>query len=691
MLDELAAAHAGGVPRGRERRLGRGRKPRDGPPGAGRSRPSGGWPGWASPTPNARRAAARDPALAGLSTRSRTFRRRPGRRARAASPIPTWRCSGLVRLLEARPPAAQPPLPADCAPCSAPAARPRDRLLAVLDRRRRSATTSPGTRRTGPSCSADGRPPSRPRTAPAPRCSAPSAPTPRRRAGRGARHRRSAAGARRAARRLPPAAARDRRARPGRPRPSPPPSPTSRATLADLAAAALEAALAVARAELPAGSAPCRIAVLAMGKCGGRELNYVSDVDVIYVVEPARTGEGRSREAADEQGALATGTRLAARPGARLLRADGRGHAVAGRRRAAPRGQARPAGAHARQPPRLLPALGRDLGVPGAAQGAPRRGRRRLGQAYLGAIRPLVWRAAEREHFVEDVQAMRRRVEEHVPAKEAGRQLKLGPGRPARRRVQRAAAAAGARPGRPAAADRQHARGARGARHLRLRRARRRRRARPRLPVRCGRWSTGIQLYRLRRTHLVPTDPADLRRLGRAMQPGRATRPGELEAQWHRHALEVRRLHEKLFYRPSARRRRPAHRPTRCGSRPTPRGAARRPGLPRPRGRAAPPQRAHRGGEPARGDPAAAAAGAARLVRRRRRPRRRPARVPPAVGGAGHDALVPQDAARLRRGGRADGPRAVGEPARGAAAREGARRPSRCSATTTSSCRARAR
>jgi len=58
-----------------------------------------------------------------------------------------------------------------------------------------------------------------------------------------------------------------------------------------------------------------------------------------------------------------------------------------------------------------------------------------------------------------------------------------------------------------------------------------------------------IQLYRLRRTHLVPDDPADLRRLGRSF--GFRRKPAqELEDLWHRHALEVRLLHEKLFYRP---------------------------------------------------------------------------------------------------------------------------------------------
>src|SRR5215469_9767031 len=60
--------------------------------------------------------------------------------------------------------------------------------------------------------------------------------------------------------------------------------------LAGLADAVLEAALAIARAELPADAAPTRLAIIAMGKCGARELNYASDVDVIFVAEPAADG-----------------------------------------------------------------------------------------------------------------------------------------------------------------------------------------------------------------------------------------------------------------------------------------------------------------------------------------------------------------------------------------------------------------
>src|SRR5690606_11237836 len=58
-----------------------------------------------------------------------------------------------------------------------------------------------------------------------------------------------------------------------------------------------------------------------------------------------------------------------------------------------------------------------------------------------------------------------------------------------------------------------------------------------------------VQLHRLRRTHLVPDDAGDLRRLGRALRL-RTDPVGEITALWRRHAREVRRIHEKLFYRP---------------------------------------------------------------------------------------------------------------------------------------------
>jgi glutamate-ammonia-ligase adenylyltransferase len=56
-----------------------------------------------------------------------------------------------------------------------------------------------------------------------------------------------------------------------------------------------------------------------------------------------------------------------------------------------------------------------------------------------------------------------------------------------------------------------------------------------------------LQLRQLRRTHLLPTDPGERRRIARAMgYRDQATWQTELE----RHGREVRRIHEKLFYRP---------------------------------------------------------------------------------------------------------------------------------------------
>ena len=51
-----------------------------------------------------------------------------------------------------------------------------------------------------------------------------------------------------------------------------------------------------------------------------------------------------------------------------------------------------------------------------------------LGRQYVEMVQPMVWSAVERDGFVEDTQAMRRRVIDHIPAHHAERQLKLGSG-----------------------------------------------------------------------------------------------------------------------------------------------------------------------------------------------------------------------------------------------------------------------
>src|SRR5262249_50945105 len=166
--------------------------------------------------------------------------------------------------------------------------------------------------------------------------------------------------------------------------------------LAALAAAVLEAALATARAEIPHDSAPCRLAVIAMGKCGARELNYASDVDVIFVAEPVTEDTGEA------------GLKTAARRAAGVVRVCGR---------STPEGSRFPRGRHLRPEGRhgpLVRTLASHLAYydrwaktwefQALLKARPCAGDLDLGEKYTAAVTPLVWRASQRENFVEDVQ-----------------------------------------------------------------------------------------------------------------------------------------------------------------------------------------------------------------------------------------------------------------------------------------------
>ncbi len=101
--------------------------------------------------------------------------------------------------------------------------------------------------------------------------------------------------------------------------------------------------------------------MIAMGKCGGRELNYVSDVDVLFVAEPL--------EGEPEEPALRTATQLAAAT-MRICSA----HTAEGTlwpvdAGAAAGGQGRARWSAPWTATSRTTALGQDLGVPGAAQG----------------------------------------------------------------------------------------------------------------------------------------------------------------------------------------------------------------------------------------------------------------------------------------------------------------------------------
>jgi glutamate-ammonia-ligase adenylyltransferase len=302
--------------------------------------------------------------------------------------------------------------------------------------------------------------------------------------------------------------------------------------LTTLAEAALKAGVAVAEEEVGPHDGTA-LAVIAMGKCGGRELNYVSDVDVIFV------GEGNAQVATRLARAMMRILGNACFDVDASLRPEGKagvlvrtleGHSAYYRKWA------------------------RTWEFQALLKARPVAGDAELGRRYAEIISPMVWAAADRENFVSDVQEMRRRVEGHVPSELAERELKLGRGglRDVEFAVQLlqlvhgrvdpklrsqstmealAALGDGGYVGRSDAAEL-------GTSYEFLRTVEHR-----------------LQLRRLRRTHLFPesSDAAELRLLARAIgiRPVGGRSEGEvLLAEFRRYLQLIRRLHEKLFYRP---------------------------------------------------------------------------------------------------------------------------------------------
>ncbi|MFU8854136.1 bifunctional [glutamine synthetase] adenylyltransferase/[glutamine synthetase]-adenylyl-L-tyrosine phosphorylase [Micromonospora sp. SL1-18] len=305
------------------------------------------------------------------------------------------------------------------------------------------------------------------------------------------------------------------------------------AALSGLADATLAAAYELAVDELPEGTPRPRLAVVAMGKCGGEELNYVSDVDVIFVA------------AADDDLSAATlvATRLiqvcglVAWPVDAALRPEGsRGPLV------------RTLASHLAYYGRWA----RTWEFQALLKARPAAGDLDLAREWIEALAPLVWTAAERPEAVEDVRAMRRKIIDNIPPKEQEREIKRGPGglRDIEFAVQLLQLVHGRgdeslrAPGTIPALRALVAGGYVG-------------RADGEALLRGYRFLRGVehrlQLQGLRRTHTVPTEPAALRwlaaALGHAATPGRSA-VEEFRAEWVTHATEVRRLHAKLLYRP---------------------------------------------------------------------------------------------------------------------------------------------
>ncbi len=317
--------------------------------------------------------------------------------------------------------------------------------------------------------------------------------------------------------------------------------PTVSASLADLADAALETALAIARAGVD-GHEGVRLAVLAMGKTGARELNYISDVDVVYVAEARRADD---EAAGDEDAVIAVAAALG-REIARVCAdrtAEGSLWQVDANLR--PEGKDGPLARTLDSCRRYYRQWAKSWEFQALLKARPAAGDLELGQAFVDMVAPQVWQASTRESFVEDSRAMRRRVIDHIPRGEVERNLKLGPGglrdveftvqllQMVHGRHDESIRARGTLPaltalrdggyiGRQPAAELDEA--------YRFLRAVEHR----------------LQLHRMRRTHVLPTAPGDIRRLARSL----GLAPENFVSVYERTRRRVRHLHEEIFYRP---------------------------------------------------------------------------------------------------------------------------------------------
>lgn len=308
------------------------------------------------------------------------------------------------------------------------------------------------------------------------------------------------------------------------------------ASLSDLSGATIDAAIGIAKSEL---GSDAKLAVIGMGKAGARELNYLSDVDVIYVVEP--------REEESPEHAVREASELARRivsiisgplPEPALweldanLRPEGKSGALV-----------RTLESHLN----YYEKWAKGWEFQALLKARPLAGDFDLGTRFVNGVAPLVWASASGSSFVESVQRMRERVTAHIPASEKDVQIKLGEGglRDIEFTTQLLQLVHGQTD------ERVRVRG-----------------TLPALRALCefgyiGRGETAafikdyeslrllehrLQLSKLKRTHLMPRQEPELRVLARAT--GLANSAIELRNTWLEIKAEVHSLHERLFYRP---------------------------------------------------------------------------------------------------------------------------------------------
>jgi [glutamine synthetase] adenylyltransferase / [glutamine synthetase]-adenylyl-L-tyrosine phosphorylase len=193
------------------------------------------------------------------------------------------------------------------------------------------------------------------------------------------------------------------------------------AELAGLAEAVLTGALRAVHEQEARGDPAARIAVIGMGKLGGFELNYVSDVDVVFVHEPT---EGHDEEAAGRE------TRQVLTRLLELLNASttmGRAYEVDPTLR--PEGRS---GALSRTVTSYVAYWERwakTWEFQALLKARPVAGDLRLGERLIEAAEPFLWPERLEASVVDEIRRMKSRIESKPEVVRHGeRQVKLGPG-----------------------------------------------------------------------------------------------------------------------------------------------------------------------------------------------------------------------------------------------------------------------
>ncbi|MDR1355804.1 MAG: bifunctional [glutamine synthetase] adenylyltransferase/[glutamine synthetase]-adenylyl-L-tyrosine phosphorylase [Propionibacteriaceae bacterium] len=195
---------------------------------------------------------------------------------------------------------------------------------------------------------------------------------------------------------------------------------TIAAELAELADAVMETAYRIACNRVP-GATQVRFAVIGLGKCGAQELNYLSDIDVLYVAEPIN-------QTISTDAALLIGERVArviAQVCATPTAAGSIWQVDAGLR---PEGNAGPLVRTLESMRVYYTKWASNWEFQALLKARPMAGDIALGQQFVQLVLPLVWKAGERSDFVAESQAMRARVISLLPVAETDRELKLSAG-----------------------------------------------------------------------------------------------------------------------------------------------------------------------------------------------------------------------------------------------------------------------